>query len=303
MSVRSLSSIEPDWAGEPSAVVSAVLSRSERFETPCGTGVMVWRRWGERRSGNLPLVLLHGGSGSWTHWIKVIPALAQVTEIWAPDLPGLGDSAMPALPHIPASCGQAVAAGAQKLIGPGQFHLVAFSFGAHVGTFAAAYLGNRLATFTICGSAALGLPHNRLDFDRLRNTMTADEASIVHRTNLARLMFFNPDRIDALAIYMQAENIRRARFKSRPFAGSNEIPETLPHVTAALRAIWGAKDVLATPDVETRYAILRKDHAELRTSTIDDAGHWVAYEQPAAFVRAVIDLTDLTPPSDQARTI
>lgn len=259
---------------------------------------MIWRRWGVTRAGNLPLVLLHGGSGSWTHWIKAIPALSRLTEVWVPDLPGLGDSAMPAPPHTPASCGQVVAAGAQKLIPAGQFNLVAFSFGAHVGTFAAAYLGNRLATFTICGCAALGLPHNRLDFDRLRNTMSAEDAAMVHRTNLARLMFYNPSRIDALAIYMQAENIRRARFKSRPFAGSNEIPETLPHVTAQLRAIWGAEDVLATPDVETRYAILRKHHPELKTCTIEDAGHWVCYEQPEAFVRAVVDLNGMNVISD-----
>jgi 2-hydroxy-6-oxonona-2,4-dienedioate hydrolase len=285
---------EPDWAGDPATVVETVASASSRFETPCGSGTMVWRRWGRSKAGNPPLVLLHGGSGSWTHWIKVIPALSRVTEIWIPDLPGLGDSAMPAPPHVPASCGQAVSAGAQRLIGQGSFHLVAFSFGAHVGTFAAAYLGKRLASFTICGSAALGLPHNRLDFDKLRSTATPAEAALVHRTNLARLMFFDPRRIDDLAVYMQAENIRRARFKSRPFASTNEIPETLPHVTAELRAIWGAKDVLATPDVETRYGILRKHHPELQTRTIDDAGHWAAYEQPAAFIRAIVELTGLS---------
>lgn len=290
--------VDIDWTREPEAVVKMVQSASDVFETPCGTGAMVWRRWGTQRDGNLPLVLLHGGSGSWTHWIKIIPALSRITEVWAPDLPGLGASAMPSAPHVPASCGQAVASGAQKLLPNGQFHLLSFSFGAHVGTFAAAYLGARLATFTICGCAALGLPHNRLDFDKLRNTSTPEEADFVHRTNLARLMFFDATRIDELAIYIQAENIRHARFKSRPFAGTNEIPETLPHVTAQLRAIWGAKDVLATPDVETRYAILRKHHPELRSQTIEDAGHWVAYEQPVEFIRAAIDLTGLSASTD-----
>lgn len=263
-----------------------------RFETPCGAGTMVWRRWGERREGLLPLVLLHGGSGAWTHWIKNIPALADMTEVWACDLPGLGDSAMPNAPHTPATAGQVVADGLRKLIADaGQMHMVAFSFGAHVGTFAAAFLGDRLASFTICGSAALGLPHNRLEFDRERSTMTTDESAVVHRNNLAKLMFLDPARIDALAVHIQAENIRRARFKSRAFAGTNEIPATLPHVTARLSAIWGAGDVLATPSVEARYDILRKDHPELRTRTIGDAGHWAQYEQPQAFNAAVLELT------------
>jgi 2-hydroxy-6-oxonona-2,4-dienedioate hydrolase len=280
-----------DWAASPVSIVAALEAASQRFETPCGGGVMVWRCWGQPRSGPLPLVLLHGGSGSWTHWIKVIPALATRTQVWAPDLPGLGDSAMPHAPHTPETAGLAVADGIHQLMPAQQkIHLIGFSFGAHVGTFTAASLGDLLATYTICGSAALGLPHNRLDFARERSTMTDAESNAVHRVNLERLMFADPARIDALAIYTHAINIRRARFKSRAFASTNEIPEALPFVTAKLRAIWGAQDVLATPSVEARYDILRRDHPELETRTIPDAGHWVAYEQPESFVSAISEL-------------
>lgn len=283
-----------DWNADPASIVATFERLSVKTTTPCGRGTMVWRRWGRRRAGTLPLLLLHGGSGSWTHWIKVIPALSDVTEVWAADLPGLGDSAMPNQPYTPASSGQVVADGVRKLFGAGErLHQVAFSFGAHVGTFAAAYLGDKLATYTISGSAALGVPHNRLEFERERSTMTAAESATVHQTNLARLMFHNPLRIDALAVHLQAENIRRARFKSRAFAGTDDIPATLPHVTAPLRAIWGEKDVLATPSVDARYEILRRHHAELQTRTIIDAGHWAAYEQPAAFAQAVLELTGL----------
>ena len=283
-----------DWTAAPAAIIAGVDAAGTRFETPCGTGTLIWRCWGTRQSNRLPLVLLHGGSGSWTHWIKVIPALAAVTEVWACDLPGLGDSAMPSPPHTPATAGQVVANGLRKLLpGDQPVHLVGFSFGAHVGTFAAAFLAERLATYTISGSAALGLQHNRLEFDRERSTMTADESALVHRNNLAKLMFLDAARIDDLAVLIQAENIRRARFKSRAFASTNEIPATLPQVTAPLRAIWGAGDVLATPSVEARFAILRKDHPELQTRTIATAGHWAQYEQPAAFTQAVLELTGL----------
>ena len=280
-----------DWAAEPAAIVAAIAAASEIHRTPCGSGSMVWRRWGNAR-GRLPLVLLHGGSGSWTHWIKVIPALAATTEVWAADLPGLGDSAMPDTPHTPDVAGEIVAAGIRALIPARQpVHLVAFSFGAHVGTFTAALLEERLASYTISGCAALGIPHNRLEFVRERSTMSKTQSDAVHRINLERLMFADPRRIDALAIHVHRENIRRARFKSRAFAGTGEIAETLPQVTAPLRAIWGGRDVLATPSVEARYDILRRSHPELITRTIADAGHWVAYEQPAAFVAAVLDVT------------
>jgi 2-hydroxy-6-oxonona-2,4-dienedioate hydrolase len=252
---------------------------------------MVWRRWGTRRAGSAPLVLLHGGSGSWTHWIKVLPAFAAVGEVWAADMPGLGDSAMPGMPYTPETAGRVIASGLEILLEPGEpAHLIGFSFGAHVGTYAAAALGQRLLTFTICGCAALGLTHNELVLARERSTMTAAERDEVHRANLARLMFAEAARIDALAIYTHGENIRRARFKSRAFAGTGQIPETLPHVRASLRAIWGARDILATPSVEARYDILRRHHPELQTRTIADAGHWVAYEQAEAFAAAALEL-------------
>jgi 2-hydroxy-6-oxonona-2,4-dienedioate hydrolase len=279
-----------DWAAAPASVVAHFEAASILHNTPCGDGTMAWRRWGQRKPGALPIILLHGGSGSWTHWIKVIPALAAHTEIWAADLPGLGDSAMPHAPHTPANAGTVVADGIRQLL-PGQpAHLIAFSFGAHVGTFAAAELGDQLDTYTICGCAALGLPHNRLEFERERATMTEVERNAVHRINLERLMIANTSRIDTLAIHTHGANIRRARFKSRAYAETGEIPEALPRVTASLRAIWGANDVLATPSVEARYDILRRSHPELQTRTIEDAGHWVAYEQPNAFVTAVVEL-------------
>ena len=45
------------------------------------------------------LLLLHGGSGSWLHWFRTIPVLEQHHSVWVPDLPGMGDSALPDEPY------------------------------------------------------------------------------------------------------------------------------------------------------------------------------------------------------------
>ena len=45
---------------------------AQRIETPTSGGQMVWHCWGEGK----PIVLLHGGSGSWTHWLRNIEPLA-----------------------------------------------------------------------------------------------------------------------------------------------------------------------------------------------------------------------------------
>src|SRR5579871_606784 len=74
---------------DPARLVADLDARAERFETPCGSGSLVWRRWGA----GPPLVLMHGGQGAWSHWIRNIDALAAERAVWAVDLPGSGDSA------------------------------------------------------------------------------------------------------------------------------------------------------------------------------------------------------------------
>ena len=72
--------------------VAAIASAARCKRTPCGDGEMVWHVWGQGPS----VVLLHGGSGSWTHWVRNLEALLRSGHrVLAPDMPGFGDSAAP----------------------------------------------------------------------------------------------------------------------------------------------------------------------------------------------------------------
>ena len=51
---------------EPRAHLARIESLGARVVTEVACGDMVWRAWGD----GPPLVLLHGASGSWTHWIR-----------------------------------------------------------------------------------------------------------------------------------------------------------------------------------------------------------------------------------------
>src|SRR5690606_36359389 len=79
----------------PSAVAE-LGAQARRVGTPCGDGEIVWYIWGAGGPDPTRVVLLHGGSGSWTHWVRNIGALvAAGRTVWVPDLPGFGDSALP----------------------------------------------------------------------------------------------------------------------------------------------------------------------------------------------------------------
>jgi pimeloyl-ACP methyl ester carboxylesterase len=276
----------------PAEIVDAIARTARKVRTPCGDGNMVWRVWGEGE----PVVLFHGGSGSWTHWICNIAELSRHYELWLPDIPGLGDSAMPPQPWVPASIADVTVRGIDEIFGSGsRLRIAGFSFGGHVAGLVAAILKERVRALTLIGVAALGLRADpREPFWKERSGMTTEERAGVYHQNLAVLMFADPAKIDALAIHLQAENIKRARFRSRPFAATTGLADALAEITAPLKTIWGTRDVIAKPSLDARLDILRRHHPELQVRLIEGAGHWVAYEAPEAFNAAFLDLM---PPS------
>jgi pimeloyl-ACP methyl ester carboxylesterase len=272
----------------PAAAVDALARTARAFKTPCGDGTMIWRVWGAGE----PLVLFHGGSGSWNHWIRNIPELSRHYELWLPDTPGLGDSAMPPKPWTPESITEVVIAGLDELFPTThRFRLAGFSFGGHIAGLVAARLKERVRELTLIGVAALGLRADpREPFAKARTGMNAAETAAVFRQNLAVLMFADVAKIDPLAIHLQAENIRQARFRSRPFAATDGLAVALAEVTARVKTIWGTQDIIARPSLEARLDILRRHHPELEVRLIEGAGHWVAYEAAGAFNAALLDL-------------
>ena len=240
------------------AIVENIDASARKERTPCGDGSIVWRMWGAGE----PLLLLHGGSGSWTHWIRNIPELAQHFELWVPDIPGLGDSAMPPEPRTPNHIAEIMCAGLEALFPAGRkLHLAGFSFGGQVAGMMAARDGTRFHDLTLIGVAALGLRADpREPFAKVRTGMSPGEVAAVFRQNLEVLMFADPAKIDALAIHLQAENIRRARFRSRPFAATDGLAQALARVTVPLKTIWGTRDIIARPSLEARLDILRRHH-------------------------------------------
>ncbi len=270
-------------SGATVALVEGIAAEADRVLTPCGEGAMVWRCWGS----GPPLVLLHGGYGSWTHWIRNVLPLSRQFTVIAPDLPGLGESATPPEPWTAEGLAAIIVEGLNIVLARSvkreALHLAGFSFGGVIGGNVAAQLGDRLRGFTVVGSNGLGLERSPTPLQRVAPGASEAEEFATHRYNLNQLMIADPDKIDELALYLQKTNHARARMRSRRFSRSGALVEALPRITARLDGIWGERDRTAYPHLAERARVLREFQPNARFAVVPGAGHWVAFEAADRF--------------------
>lgn len=268
---------------EPHAELRAVAAAARRTETPCGEGTLVWRAWGRGR----PLVLLHGGSGSWRHWLRNIPAFATDRLVICPDLPGLGDSDMPPMPASPETIAPILAEGLRIVLpDDAGYDLVGFSFGALCAGHLAAIDPDRCLSLTVVGAGALGFERSPTQLVKVRHLEGTGRDEANHH-NLAALMFADATRIDDVALAMQDLHTRRARFKSRGWANTDSLKQAIARGRAPLAAIYGDLDAIARPNVGLRLDLIRGMRAGATAESIAGAGHWVSYEAPETFNAAL----------------
>jgi pimeloyl-ACP methyl ester carboxylesterase len=281
----------PEDAGGPVTAVRRLDAEAQRAESPCGDGSMVWRSWGDGPA----LVLLHGGAGSWQHWVRTVPAFSRTHRVLAPDLPGLGESADPPAPPDMTTISAIVAAGIDGLLGPRPpYDLVGFSFGASVGGHVALRHGERVRSLTLLGAGGLVQPRTPMALERVRDK-TGEALAQAHRTNLHRIMIADPARIDALAIAIQDWNARNARLDSPALIAKRPLALSLPQLRVPVNAIWGERDQLDYYTLQDRIAALRALCPAVELRVIPVAGHWVPYEFPDAFNATLAELLRRAP--------
>ena len=282
--------------------VDRLHARCRKVRTPCGDGEMVWRVWGD----GPPVVLLHGGSGSWTHWIANIPVLEKHFRLYVADIPGLGDSDMPPHPYDPNRLIEStehlagiVGAGLAELLPATEpYRLVGFSFGAVMGGHVAVRDAARISSFTMIGAAALGVawPGLRGSLRIALESMTEAEVLDVQRHNLNVIMMTAlPDQIDDGTAWLQLENTRRARLRTHTVAPSDTLVRALRRISMPLNVIWGTSDVFANPGLQERERVLRDLGNPLDIRLVHGAGHWAMYEAADAVNGMLLEMLDAPP--------
>jgi pimeloyl-ACP methyl ester carboxylesterase len=246
-----------------------------------------------RRRGSGPaLVLLHGGAGSWTHWIRNIDALAAHYTLWIPDLPGMGDSAMVPEPRDHHAIATVLAADVDELMpDAGTMDLVGFSFGGVVGAFLAGLRRARFRKLVVVGAGGLGL---REKSERIlkpwKNLKDPVARAAALRYNFARLMLSKDERVDEEAMALYTADVMRTRVNSARSSRTDELKRKLAELRMPVHGIWGRQDVTARAKFDEIRAILTSSYPQAQLRVIEDAGHWAQYEQAAAFNATLLGL-------------
>jgi len=253
---------------------------SSRVTTELEAGAMAWRIWGE----GSPLVLLHGGHGSWTHWLRNIEALSRSHRLIVPDMPGYGDSADLPAPQTLDDLAAEVSRGLDRILPEQRFHMAGFSFGSTVGSLVAGLQAHRLERFVLVGAGAAlgGVPTPRPPLQKWRGLDRA-ERDAAHRHNLAAFMLADARGIGDDTVAIQACNAERTRLRSRQITSKGAAAAALAKAHVPLGAIWGRGDLDWPGVLDERIDILQTRDPDCRFAVLENAAHWVQYEAAEEF--------------------
>jgi len=245
------------------------------IEDGAGTERMCWHKFGS----GPPLVLLHGGHGSWRHWWRNVEALGARHTLWIPDLPGFGDSSMPDCAESEDTLAPLVtvlARSLDRLLGNSSIAVAGFSFGAMV----ASCLAHRRSVdrLALLGPGRHGLSRRPAgELKRWRDIVDATQRREVFRHNLRVHMLHRPDSVDEMAIDIHAGACDKTRCGTREVSLSGRIEPWLGAVRCPVLIVFGEHDV--TGDPSQVGPLLSDGHANRTWEVIRDAGHWVQYEE------------------------
>lgn len=239
-----------------------------------------WRRFGD----GPPLVLVHGGHGTWLHWIRNIDALARRHTLWIPDLPGYGESDSldgdPLAPDRLDRLIEAAVATLDELVGRGtSIDIAGFSFGAMIASLMAVQRGD-IGRMALLGAAR---PADATrSFREMKNWRVPDrqERHAALRHNLRALMLHRAWEHDELALAVHEAACAHGRFRTVGVATNADLKALVDRIGRPLMLVWGEHDVTAVPHEAGPWLAEGRQDVEWRV--VPDAGHWVQFEAAAA---------------------
>jgi pimeloyl-ACP methyl ester carboxylesterase len=269
---------------EGRATLARLDARATHHRYRLASGVrVVWRAFGSGK----PLVLMHGGHGSWTHWVRNIEALAAIRAVWVPDLPGYGDSdALPQGADFEAFLA-ATLESIDGLVGAStEIDLGGFSFGGVVASTLACR--RPVGKLALVGSAGHGgKRRQQRELLNWKKVEAEDERRALFDANLKSFMLYAPGNADSLALTVYEEACLKTRFRSKDVSLANTLGPLLKTADIDPLLLWGTHDVTAA-DPQAFSDQLHAQGVRHRFGLVANAGHWAQFEAADEVNRRVI---------------
>jgi pimeloyl-ACP methyl ester carboxylesterase len=255
-----------------------------------------------------PVIFIHGLSGCWQNWLENIPHFAHERRVIAVDLPGFGQSEMPAEPITMTLYADTIDALMQEL-GIDTAQIVGNSMGGFIGAELAIQHPERVERLVLVGAAGLsveyirtqrtkGLRHQAENVAFFYIGWLASRSHTVAtrrrlRTGLLLLVAAHPAKLPGALTIEQVAGSGKPGF-SDALGAMLDYPlrDRLEKIACPTFIVWGDKDRL----VPVRdAAIFEKLIPDARAVIYKDTGHVTMMERPARFNRDVSAFLDEDP--------
>ena len=245
-----------------------------------------------------PVVFVHGLGGNWQNWLENLPAIAQHRRAIAMDLPGFGESEMPADKISITSYGRWVDELLERLE-LDRVAVVGNSMGGFIGAEMAISYAVRVDRLVLTAAAGITTTtlHRRplLAGARIAAGAAAFAASrsreVVARPRLRHAVFGtvfrHPTRMppDILIECVKGSG-RRGFLPALDALTSYDFTDRLPEVRCPTLLVWGNKDMLVPLRDADEYA---RHIPDARKVVFEDVGHVPMLERPRAFNEVLLE--------------
>jgi pimeloyl-ACP methyl ester carboxylesterase len=243
-----------------------------------------------------PLLFFHGLAGSWQNWLENIPALAREYRVVAIDLPGFGESEMPARPISISGYARTLQAVCDAL-DLDTVRVVGNSMGGFVAAELAIRSPARVQALCLVAAAGLSVEGARADRtkgvrERVENLLFFYVAwlatkfpSLALRPRVRRwmlgLVVAHPEELPGPLIAEQVRGIGKPAFDTALEALARyPIRDRLGEIACPTLIVWGDADRLVPVSDAAEFEWLISGARKL---TYEDTGHAPMIERPERF--------------------